>query len=91
MNKQIYEEMTKELMALANLPDSDIDLSDMPETSLESWANAEIGRFYKPIKQQVTLRIDADVLAWLKNAGKGYQSRINNILRKAMVETHSAK
>ncbi|MGD0958575.1 MAG: BrnA antitoxin family protein [Methylomonas sp.] len=91
MKKQISEETAKELTALANLADADIDLSDIPETNAGYWADAEVGRFYKPIKQQVTVRIDADVLNWLKKTGKGYQSRLNNILRKAMQETHSSK
>ena len=45
----------------------------------------ERGRFWRPVKAQVTTRIDADVLAWLKASGKGYQSRINAILREAML------
>ncbi len=45
----------------------------------------ERGRFWRPVKEQVTTRIDADVLAWLKASGKGYQSRINAILREAML------
>ena len=43
-----------------------------------------VGKFYRPIKQLVTIRLDADVLAWLKNEGNGYQTRINGILREAM-------
>ena len=52
----------------------------------ETWKNAKpvVGRFYRPIKQQVTVRIDADVLAWLKSGGKGYQTRLNDVLRQAM-------
>src|SRR3546814_7818252 len=49
------------------------------------WKTAERGRFYKPIKQQVTARLDADVLAWLKSQGKGYQARMNAILRREML------
>jgi len=44
------------------------------------------GKFYRPIKQQLTVRIDADVLDRLKSQGKGYQSRLNDILRAAMLE-----
>jgi uncharacterized protein (DUF4415 family) len=44
------------------------------------------GRFYKPIKQQLTVRIDADVVEWLKGQGRGYQSRLNEILRSAMLK-----
>ena len=47
---------------------------------------AEIAELYKPIKKPVTLRLDADVLAWLKKQGRGYQTRINQALRKLMME-----
>jgi len=46
----------------------------------------EIGRLYRPIKKPVTLRLDADVLAWFKKQGRGYQTRINRALRKVMME-----
>jgi uncharacterized protein (DUF4415 family) len=78
------------LRALAARPDSEIDLSDIPEMTDEEWKNAERGRFYRPIKRQITARVDADVLAWLKAQGKGYQSRINAILRREMLAAHRA-
>ena len=53
----------------------DIDLSDLPE--VRDWAGSVVGKFYRPIKKPLTLRVDADVLAWLKSEGKGYQNRIN--------------
>src|SRR3546814_9168652 len=56
--------------------------SDVCSSDLKT---AERGRFYKPIKQQVTARLDADVLAWLKSQGKGYQARMNAILRREML------
>ncbi len=74
------------LAALAARPDSEIDYSDIPPTSVAQWQGAERGRFYRPIKQQITARLDADVLDWLKCQGKGYQSRMNAILRRAMLE-----
>jgi uncharacterized protein (DUF4415 family) len=46
---------------------------------------AERGKFYRPIKQQLTVRVDADVLEWLKSQGSGDQSRLNDILRSAML------
>ena len=73
------------LKALAAQPDSTIDKSDSPELGAAQWEAAVRGRFYRPIKQQITARIDADVLDWLKAQGKGYQSRINAILRKEML------
>jgi uncharacterized protein (DUF4415 family) len=46
----------------------------------------ELARFYRPLKQPVTLRLDADVVAWFKKQGRGYQTRINRALRKLMIE-----
>jgi uncharacterized protein (DUF4415 family) len=51
---------------------------------------AEIGELYKPIKKPVTLRLDADVLAWFKKPGHGYQTRINRALRSVMMEESKA-
>jgi len=78
----VTPEMEAELKALSVMPDSDIDTSDIPEVI--DWTGAERGKFYRPIKESVTVRLDADVLHWLKEAGKGYQSRLNAILRKEM-------
>jgi uncharacterized protein (DUF4415 family) len=80
--KKLSKKQAKELAALAQLPDDKIDLSDAPE--LPNWTNAVVGKFYRPIKRPVTVRIDADILAWLKRSGPGYQTRINSLLRQAM-------
>jgi uncharacterized protein (DUF4415 family) len=72
----------KEIAALSRMKDADIDTSDLPEVA--DWSTAEVGKLYRPVKRPVTVRIDADVLAWLKSQGKGYQTRINRILRLAM-------
>ncbi len=74
-----------ELEALHARPDEEIDYSDIPPLSEEFWKNAVRGRFYKPTKTSTTVRIDSDVLAWLRAQGKGYQSRINAILRREML------
>jgi len=76
------------LRALATRPDSEIDFSDIPELTDEQWKNAERGRLFRPVKRQITARVDADVLEWLKSQGKGYQSRINAILRREMLAAH---
>ena len=79
----------EELKALAKRPDSEIDYSDIPALDDTFWANAVPNPFYKPIKTHASVRIDADVLAWLKGQGKGYQTRMNAILREAMLRaTH---
>ncbi len=73
------------LAELAALPDETIDTSDIPELSEEAWAAGVRGRFYRPVKQQITARVDADVLDWLKSQGRGYQGRLNAILRREML------
>lgn len=72
----------KELAALKALPDDKIDFSDIPERV--DWSNAVVGKFYRPIRKSLTIRLDADVLAWLRSQGSGYQTRINKLLRIAM-------
>jgi uncharacterized protein (DUF4415 family)/uncharacterized DUF497 family protein len=72
--------------ALANMSDEDIDYSDIPEQTAAMWRNAVRGyQFFRPVKKAVSLRLDADVIAWLKKDGAGYQTRANNILRERML------
>jgi len=80
--KKTDPEFKKQLAAVRAIRDRDIDTSDIPEITDRS--RAEVGKFYRPIKKPVTVRLDADVLAWLKSQGKGYQTRINSLLRSAM-------
>ena len=86
MNK-VPEAVRQELAALSALTEQSIDFSDLPATTEQDWAGAVRGQFYRPVKQQLTVRIDADVVEWLKSQGKGYQSRLNTILRSAMLDT----
>jgi uncharacterized protein (DUF4415 family) len=86
----LTEEGVARLRTLAARPDSEIDLSDAPELTDEQWKDAMRGQFYRPVKRQITARVDADVLAWLKGQGKGYQSRINAILRREMLQALKA-
>jgi uncharacterized protein (DUF4415 family) len=74
-----------ELAALAKRPDAEIDLSDAPELDEAFWRQAVRNPFYRPVKKQLTVRLDADVLAWLRAAGRGYQTKLNAILRQAML------
>ena len=72
-----------ELQVLADMPDEEIDTSDIPE--ILDWSDARRGVFYRPVKRQITLRLDADVVAWFKSrapSGRGYQTDINNALRE---------
>jgi len=75
----------RRLAKLAARPDSAIDFSDIPELTEKFWRNAIRNPFYRPIKRQLTLRLDADVIAWLRKQGKGYQTRANALLRAAML------
>lgn len=75
----------RRLAKLAHRPDSAIDFSDIPPLAENFWRNAVRNPFYRPIKQQLTLRLDADVVAWLRSQGKGYQTRANSLLRDAML------
>src|SRR6202167_4546176 len=72
----------RELAALAAMPDDQIDTSDIPELPPNAWKDAIRGRFYRPVKQAVSMRLDSDVIAWLRKAGSGYQTRANRILRE---------
>jgi uncharacterized protein (DUF4415 family) len=80
---KLSDEKRMQLEKLARRPDSEIDFSDIPEIR-EIPSDAVIGKFYRPKKTSVTIRLDADVLAWLKASGEGYQTRINDYLRRLM-------
>ncbi len=68
---------------MKRLDELPIDYSDIPELDDEFFKNA-VRVNWPPTKSQLTIRLDADVLAWLKSNGRGYQTRINHILRVAM-------
>ncbi|HEY1942113.1 MAG TPA: BrnA antitoxin family protein [Roseiarcus sp.] len=82
----LTEKQKAELAAFAR-PDAEIDTSEIPALTDTFWSEAMRGRFYKPIKTSTTVRIDADVIVWLRAQGKGYQSRINAILRREMLSS----
>jgi uncharacterized protein (DUF4415 family) len=76
-----------EIAALAKLPDNRIDTSDIPE--VRDWSGAKRGLFYRPVKQQLTLRIDVDVVGWFKShapKGEGYQTNMNRALREYVLQ-----
>lgn len=76
----ISEALMAQLTALEALPDSDIDLSDSPEVT--DWSGAVRGKYYRPVKQLLSVRLDADLIDWFKSSGSGYQTRINAALRE---------
>lgn len=73
----------RELDRLAKLVDSKIDTSDAPSFKAKP-REVFVGRFYRPVKQQISLRVDADVLAWFRSHGGKYQTRMNAALRREM-------
>lgn len=81
----LTEAQKDNLKQLAAMPDDQIDASDIPELTDAQLAEMKRPEHFRPVKKQITARVDADVLAWLKSQGKGYQSRMNAILRQAML------
>ena len=85
MKKDITDlppDVQEQIRALEALPDEQIDTTDAPE--ILDWSDARRGVFYRPVKQQITLRLDADIIAWFKaraRGGRGYQTDINGALR----------
>ncbi len=73
--------------ALVAVPEGDIDTSDIPEWTSDDFASAvPFQTVWKPRKEQITARLDIDIILWLKSHGKGYQTLMNRLLRKEMQE-----
>ena len=81
--RKLTKTQKEDIKKLRAKPDEDIDFSDAPPVL--DWSKAEIGKFYRPQKKPVTIRLDADVVDWLKSAGRGYQTKANWLLRSAMI------
>jgi uncharacterized protein (DUF4415 family) len=81
--RKLTKEQKRDIRAIAAKKDEDIDFSDAP--AVVDWSEAEIGKFYRPTKKPVTMRLDSDVIAWLKADGPGYQTKANWLLRQAMI------
>ena len=80
-SRALAKEQKAEIKALAK--DEKIDTTDIPE--ILDWSGAKRGLLYRPVKQQITLRLDADVVAWFRanaSGGRGYQTEINRVLRE---------
>ncbi|MEA1940703.1 MAG: BrnA antitoxin family protein [Pseudomonadota bacterium] len=76
---KLDEKARREIEALRDLPDEEIDFSDIPELDEAWFAEAEV--WTPPAKKQITLRLDEDIVAYFKEQGKGYQTRMNAVLR----------
>ena len=91
MNSKLTVKQRREISALAKRPEGQINTTDIKPLKAKFWAEAVRNPFYRPVKQSTTIRIDSDVLAWLKSQGKGYQTRLNQILREAMLTRGGVK
>jgi uncharacterized protein (DUF4415 family) len=87
--RRLTKDQKRDIAVCAAKKDEDIDLSDMPEVT--DWSGAVVGMFYRPPKRPVTMRLDEDVLAWLKGFGRGYQTKANLLLRHAMLNSGARK
>lgn len=87
--QRVNSAQADEIRELEQMKDDEIDTTDIPPVL--DWSKAVVGKFYRPIKKPLTIRLDADVLAWIKGQGKGYQTRINSILRSSMERSGSDK
>jgi uncharacterized protein (DUF4415 family) len=87
--KRLTKGQKREIAGVAAKKDEDIDLAEMPEVI--DWSGAEVGKFYCPRKRPVTMRLDADVVEWLKSYGPGSQTKANLLLRHAMSSTLASK
>ena len=81
----LSESRVRNLSAMAARPDAEIDISDIPPLTEKFWANTVRNPYCRPVQQQLTVRLDSDVVAWLRENGKGYQTRMNQVLREAMI------
>jgi uncharacterized protein (DUF4415 family) len=87
--RKLTKEQKRDIAAIAATRDGDIDFSDAPPVL--DWTGAEIGKFFRPIKKPVTMRLDSDIIEWLKSGGRGYQTRANWLLRSAMLHNMRQK
>ena len=87
-NTELPAGVQEQISAFEALPEDQIDSNDAPE--MLDWSDARRGVFYRPVKQQITLRLDADIIAWFKahaRDGRGYQTDINGALREHVHRT----
>src|ERR1700693_4685909 len=81
--RKLTKEQKRDIRVIAAKRDEDLDFSDAP--AVLDCSGAEIGKFYRPTKKPVTMRLDSDVIAWLKADGRGYQTKANWLLRHVML------
>jgi len=87
--RNLTKNQKRDIRAITAKKDRDIDFSDSPPVL--DWSAAIVGKFYRPTKKPVTMRLDSDVIEWLKTHGRGYQTKANWLLRHAMLHFTAAK
>jgi len=87
--RKLTKAQKRDIRASAAKRDEGLDFSDAPPVL--DWSGAEIGKFYRPTKRPVTMRLDTDVIEWLKADGRGYQTKANGLLRHAMLHFKTEK
>src|SRR4051812_1399525 len=91
MKKLTEKELLEQAKKIAAMPDDQIDFSDIPELTEADFRRGIRGLFYRPLKKPITIRLDADIIAWLKQDGAAYQTKANGLLRREMIRSLSAK
>jgi uncharacterized protein (DUF4415 family) len=84
--QRVKSTQADEIRTLKRMKDREIDTSDIP---VLDWSDAVVGRFYRPARKPLTVHLDPDVFAWLKQQGEGYETRINALLRSSMERANS--
>ncbi len=87
--RKLTRNQKRDAAAIAAKKDAGIDFSDAPPVI--DWSGAEVGKFYRPAKRPVTIRLDVDVIEWLRSDGRGYQTKANGLLRHAMLHFTNRK
>jgi uncharacterized protein (DUF4415 family) len=88
-DKPISKRQKAMLARLKATPDAAIDFSDIPPLTIEQLDRMVRGKFYRPAKQLVSVRLEAEIVEWLRDFGPGYLTRINDILRGVMEQTRA--
>ncbi len=89
MKKLSERQRIHEVARIAAIPDDEIDTSDIPELTANQLRSGRRSELYRPIKKRVTMRLDADVIEWLKEQGPGYQAKANRMLRELMIRSRT--
>jgi|SRR5580704_19680165 uncharacterized protein (DUF4415 family) len=90
MKRLAKSERRKQIRRFDAIRDDQINTTKIPEITEEQMRKGVVGHLYRPIKRPVTMRLDADVIAWLKQGGPGYQTKANRLLRREMLKSRRA-